>query len=84
MWLQKIIELFGKDIPLVLFAPYGFRLNQQCNSRRWRTGIHHPQPPLHQTIARLRPRTRQYHIAFANAPHSMCYLENESLRILGV
>lgn len=35
IWLQKIIELFGKDIPIILFTPYGFRLNQQCNSKRW-------------------------------------------------
>jgi len=26
VWLDKIIELFGKDIPIVLFAPYNFRL----------------------------------------------------------
>ncbi len=36
VWLMKIIELFAKDIPLVLFAPYGLRLNQTIFSRRWK------------------------------------------------
>ena len=35
VWMQKAIELFGRDIPMVLFTPYGLRLNQQQNSRRW-------------------------------------------------
>lgn len=29
VWLDKIIELFGKEIPLVLFTPMGFRLNSK-------------------------------------------------------
>ena len=35
VWLQKAIELFGKDIPIVMFTPYGFRLNQTEVSKRW-------------------------------------------------
>lgn len=35
VWLQKAIELFGKSIPIVLFTPYGLRLNQTQQSRRW-------------------------------------------------
>ena len=35
VWLMKIVELFGKDIPIVLFAPYGLRLNQTVSSKRW-------------------------------------------------
>ena len=35
IWLRKCIELWGKDLPLVLFAPYGLRLNQSLNSDRW-------------------------------------------------
>lgn len=35
VWFQKIIELFGTDVPIILFTPYGFRLNQQCKSKRW-------------------------------------------------
>ena len=35
VWLQKAIELFGKDMPVVMFTPYGFRLNQTEVSKRW-------------------------------------------------
>ncbi|NIZ18744.1 SAM-dependent methyltransferase [Entomospira culicis] len=35
IWLLKVIELFGKDIPIVMFTPYGFRLNQTQTSKRW-------------------------------------------------
>ena len=35
IWLQKAIELFGTTIPIVLFTPYGLRLNQMTNSKRW-------------------------------------------------
>ena len=35
VWLAKIIELFGKDVPIVLFAPIGFRLNLTAQSKRW-------------------------------------------------
>ena len=36
IWLQKIIELWGKELPIILFAPYGLRLNQTVHSKRWR------------------------------------------------
>ena len=35
IWLQKAIELFGKKVPIVLFTPYGLRLNQMVTSKRW-------------------------------------------------
>lgn len=35
VWLMKSIELFGKDIPMAMFTPYGFRLNQSIGSKRW-------------------------------------------------
>ena len=35
VWLSKTIELFGKAVPIVLFAPYGLRLNQTLTSKRW-------------------------------------------------
>ena len=35
IWFQKAVELFGKNIPVVMFTPYGFRLNQTENSKRW-------------------------------------------------
>jgi len=34
VWLDKIIELFGKDTPIVLFAPVGFCANLTLNSKR--------------------------------------------------
>ncbi|CAG8498385.1 2352_t:CDS:2, partial [Cetraspora pellucida] len=34
VWLKKTIELFGKSIPIVMFTPYGFRLNQSRESKR--------------------------------------------------
>jgi len=34
LFLSKTLELFGKDIPIVLFVPVGFRLNQKINSKR--------------------------------------------------
>jgi hypothetical protein len=36
VWLDKIIELFGKEVPLVLFAPVGFRVNLTEKSSRWK------------------------------------------------
>ena len=43
VWLQKAIALFGKNIPMILFTPYGLRLNQCADSRRWQkfaTGVY--------------------------------------------
>ena len=36
VWFQKALELFGKNVPIVLFSPYGLRLNQQLHSKRWK------------------------------------------------
>jgi len=30
MFAEKIFKIFGKDVPLVLFVPMGYRLNQRC------------------------------------------------------
>jgi hypothetical protein len=35
VWFSKAIELFGSRIPIVMFTPYGFRLNQTEHSKRW-------------------------------------------------
>ena len=35
VWLDKIIELFGKEVPIILFAPVGFRVNLTLESKRW-------------------------------------------------
>lgn len=35
VFLRQIIRLFGATVPIVLFAPMGFRLNQRKKSKRW-------------------------------------------------
>ncbi len=35
IFLRHIVKLFGKNIPIVLFVPMGFRLNQTMSSSRW-------------------------------------------------
>lgn len=51
VWLDKIIELFGKDIPIVLFAPMGFRLNGKQNGKRWNKFISSKYPPISSIIS---------------------------------
>ena len=36
VWLMKALDLFPKDTPIVMFTPYGFRLNQTFKSKRWK------------------------------------------------
>ncbi len=51
VWLQKTISLFGKDIPIILFAPYGLRLNQSLYSKRWQKFINGDYPRISSIIA---------------------------------
>ncbi|MEM7071321.1 MAG: SAM-dependent methyltransferase, partial [Pseudomonadota bacterium] len=51
VWLQKIIHLWGIDIPICLFAPYGLRLNQTLVSKRWRKFVEGVYPPISSIIA---------------------------------
>ncbi len=51
VWLMKVIELFGPSIPLVLFAPYGLRLNQTLTSRRWNKFCTHQYPEISSIIS---------------------------------
>ena len=51
VWLAKSIELWGKDIPLALFAPYGLRLNQTVKSRRWRLFADGSYPDISSIVA---------------------------------
>ncbi|AGM25250.1 N-6 DNA methylase [Spiroplasma chrysopicola] len=51
IWLQKAIELFGKDTPIVMFTPYGFRLNQTVVSKRWQKFLHHTYPEISSIIS---------------------------------
>jgi hypothetical protein len=34
--LEHIFKLFGVEVPVVMFVPMGFRLNQRRKSKRWR------------------------------------------------
>ncbi len=36
VWLHKTVELWGCGVPIALFAPYGLRLNQTTDSKRWK------------------------------------------------
>ena len=46
VWLDKIIELFGKEVPIVLFAPVGFRVNLTLESSRWQKFKEGKYPPI--------------------------------------
>ena len=46
VWLKKTVSLFGGDVPMVMFAPYGLRLNQTINSRRWQAFLTGAFPPI--------------------------------------
>jgi len=51
VWFSKAIELFGSNIPIVMFTPYGFRLNQTENSKRWVKFITEEYPPITSIIS---------------------------------
>ena len=51
VWLQKAIELFGKNVPIILFTPYGLRLNQMATSRRWQKFICGEYPEIKSIIS---------------------------------
>jgi type I restriction enzyme M protein len=51
VWLQKTIELFGKNIPIIMFTPYGFRLNQSRDSKRWKCFFNGEYPPITSIIS---------------------------------
>jgi len=51
MWLQKAIELFGKEMPIVMFTPYGFRLNQTERSTRWMRFLNAEYPPISSIVS---------------------------------
>ena len=46
VWLDKIIELFGKDVPIVLFVPAGFCLNMTLQSQRLEKFENGTYPPI--------------------------------------
>lgn len=46
VWLDKIIELFGKEVPMVLFVPAGFCLNLTLKSKRLAKFDNGTYPPI--------------------------------------
>ncbi|MFM7404555.1 MAG: hypothetical protein ACKO1N_10840 [Erythrobacter sp.] len=46
VWFQKALELFGTKVPIAMFTPYGFRLNQTDESKRWRRFIEGEYPDI--------------------------------------
>lgn len=46
VWFSKAVELFGSEIPIVMFTPYGFRLNQTENSKRWMKFVNNEYPQI--------------------------------------
>src|SRR3546814_1517621 len=46
VWFQKALELFGTSVPIAMFTPYGFRLNQTDNSSRWKKFIEGEYPEI--------------------------------------
>lgn len=51
VWLQKALELFGKKVPIVLFTPYGLRLNQCADSKRWQKFVRGEYPEISSIIS---------------------------------
>ena len=51
VWLKKTIELFNKDIPIVMFTPYGFRLNLTEKSERWVNFIKEVYPAISSIVS---------------------------------
>tara|TARA_R110000824_G_scaffold141620_6_gene308357 strand:+ start:1922 stop:2467 length:546 start_codon:yes stop_codon:yes gene_type:complete len=35
VFMEKVLELVGTDVPIILITPMGFRLNQRYRSKRW-------------------------------------------------
>lgn len=51
IWLMKALELFGSKVPIIMFTPYGFRLNQTEQSKRWQKFINQEYPSIKSIIS---------------------------------
>jgi type I restriction-modification system DNA methylase subunit len=51
VWFSKALDLFGHDVPIVMFTPYGFRLNQTMESKRWLKFARQEYPPISSIIS---------------------------------
>lgn len=36
VFMEKVLELVGKNVPIILITPMGYRLNQRYKSKRWK------------------------------------------------
>ena len=50
VFMDKVLELCGKGIGIVLITPMGFRLNQRKTSSRWKK-IKNEYPPIHSILS---------------------------------
>lgn len=50
-FLRRIVDLYGKDVPIAFLCPMGFRLNQRQISKRWRWLSSSDAPKITSTIA---------------------------------
>ena len=48
---MKALELFGSKVPIIMFTPYGFRLNQTEQSKRWQKFINQEYPSITSIIS---------------------------------
>lgn len=51
VWLSQCLTLWGGKVPLILFAPYGMRLNQSLSSARWSRFVSGEYPEICSIIA---------------------------------
>ena len=51
VWFMKALQLFGNKIPIIMFTPYGFRLNQTEQSKRWQKFINQKYPRITSIIS---------------------------------
>jgi type I restriction enzyme M protein len=50
VFMDKVLELVGKETPIVLITPMGFRLNQRKTSSRWKK-IKKDYPSIHSILS---------------------------------
>lgn len=50
VFMDKILELVGNDVPILIITPMGFRLNQRLKSKRWRK-IRDTYPPINTIVS---------------------------------
>lgn len=51
LWLDKILELFGQDVPIVFFAPIRLRLCSSFQGKRYQKWLNQAYPPISSIIS---------------------------------